>query len=661
MTAFSINKILIANRGEIARRIMRTCREMGIATVAVCSEADRDALFVRESDEVVPLVGLPPGQAYLDADAIVDAALKTRCDAIHPGYGFLAENAALVRACQKSGITFIGPPADVIEAMGSKIEAKRRLQAADVPLLPSVEVGSQSAERVLRQAESLGWPLIIKASAGGGGRGMRIVREAAEFAELLETARRESQAAFGESAVFFEPYVDEARHIEIQIFGDMHGNVVHLFERECSIQRRHQKIIEESPSPALDDELRRSMTAAALRVAKAVGYVNAGTVEFLLTPDGKFYFLEVNTRLQVEHAVTECVTWLDLVELQILVASGEPLPAAAHQATLRGHAIEARLCAEDPRHDYLPSAGNLHRLRFPETAGVRVDSAVGESAIISPYYDSLLAKVIAYAPTRAEAARRLSQTLARAQIHGVRTNRELLVRALVHPEFLGGQTDTHFLLRHDPATLAAPLADERAERLHAAAAALAGQAERRRAAKVLQQAPSGWRNNPSRFEQSRFQGSHGEITVEYRFGREGLRLRINDEPQPLAGCEVATPERIRMQVAGILRTYEMHRVGDTFYVDSPLGFSQLEELPRFAIPREETAPGSLVAPLPGVVNEVKVKQGDTVSAGDVLLVIDSMKVFHWISAPLSGRIAEIRVAPGNHVEGGAVLVVIEPS
>lgn len=661
MTTTSINKILIANRGEIARRIMRTCREMGIAAVAVCSEADRDALFVRESDEVVPLVGLPPGQAYLDVDAIVEAARKTLCDAIHPGYGFLAENAALVRACQKSGITFIGPPADVIEAMGSKIEAKRRLQAADVPLLPSIEVGSQAAERVLKQAESLGWPLIIKASAGGGGRGMRIVREAAEFAELLETARRESQAAFGESAVFVEPYVDGARHIEIQIFGDTHGNVVHLFERECSIQRRHQKVIEESPSTALDDDLRRAMTAAALRVARAVGYVNAGTVEFLLTPDKKFYFLEVNTRLQVEHPVTECVTGLDLVQLQILVAAGEPLPAAAHQATMRGHAIEARLCAEDPRHDYLPSAGNLHRLRFPETAGVRVDSAVGESAVISPYYDSLLAKVIAYAPTRAEAARRLSQALARTHIHGVRTNRELLVRALVHPEFLRGQTDTHFLLRHDPATLAAPLADEHAERLHAAAAALAGQSQRRRTAKVLPQAPSGWRNNPSRLEQSRFQGTRGEIAVEYRFGREGLQLRINDESQPLAGCEVATPERIRMQVAGILRTYEVHQVGNTFYVDSPLGFSQLEELPRFSIPSDETAPGSLVAPLPGVVNEVKVKQGDTVSAGDVLLVIDSMKVFHWISAPLSGRIAEIRVSPGNQVEAGAVLVVIEPS
>jgi len=402
------------------------------------------------------------------------------------------------------------------------------------------------------------------------------------------------------------------------------------------------------------------MTTAALRVAKAVGYVNAGTVEFLLTPDGKFYFLEVNTRLQVEHGVTECITGLDLVQLQILVAAGEPLPVAAQQATMRGHAIEARLCAEDPRHDYLPSAGNLHRFRFPQATGIRIDSAVGESAVISPYYDSLLAKVIAYAPTRVEAARRLSQTLARAQIHGVRTNRELLVHTLVHPEFLQGQTDTHFLLRNDPATLAAPLADDHAERLHAAAAALAGQAQRRSAAKVLGQAPSGWHNNPSRLELARFQGSRGEIAIEYHFGRDGLQLRINGEPQPMASCEVATPEQVRMQVAGIVRTYEVQQVGDTFYVDSPLGSSVLEELPRFAVPLDEIAAGSLVAPLPGVVNEVKVGEGDTVAAGDVLLVIDSMKVFHWISAPLAGRIAEIRVTAGSQVESGAVLVVIEP-
>jgi acetyl-CoA carboxylase biotin carboxylase subunit len=661
MTVSSINKILIANRGEIARRIMRTCREMGIATVAVCSHPDRDALFVREADEVVPLGGMQPSESYLRIEAIVDAARKTNSDAIHPGYGFLSENAAFARACQESAITFIGPPAEVIVAMGSKIEAKRRMQKAGVPLLPTVEVGNQTALQVLRHAESLGWPLLIKASAGGGGRGMRIVRKAADFASLMETARQESQSAFGDGTLFVEPYIETARHIEIQIFGDMHGNVVHLFERECSIQRRHQKIIEESPSVALDEALRRAMTDAAVRAAKAIGYVNAGTIEFLLTPDGKFYFLEVNTRLQVEHPVTECITGLDLVRLQIMVAAGQPLPPEACAATMHGHAIEARLYAEDPRQDYLPSAGTLHRFRFPAEAGIRVDSAVSEVAIISPYYDSLLAKVIVHAPTRAEAARRLSRALARAQIHGLRTNRELLVRTLEHPDFLRGQTDTHFLERHDAVTLAAPMGDDHAERLHAAAAALASQAQRRREANVLGTAPSGWRNNPSQFQQTRFQARAGEITVEYRFHRGDLQLRVDGAEQPDARCEVVMPGQIQMRVAGIQRTYDVHRSGDMCYVDSPLGASVLVEISRFPIPKDEIAAGSLVAPLPGVVNEVKVMKGDIVAAGDVVLVIDSMKVFHWISAPVSGRIAEIHVEAGNHVDSGTILAVIEES
>ena len=326
---------------------------------------------------------------------------------------------------------------------------------------------------------------------------------------------------------------------------------------------------------------------------------------------------------------------------------------------MRGHAIEARLYAEDPRQDYLPSAGKLHRFRLPEGTGIRVDSAIDETAVISPYYDSLLAKVIAHAPTRAEAARRLSRALAGAHIHGLRTNRELLVRTLEHPDFQRGQTDTHFLIRNDPVALAAPLGDDHALRLHAAAAALASQAQRRREAKVLGMAPSGWRNNPSQFQQTRFQCDRGEISVEYRFERDGLSLRIDGEQQPDLKCETATPEQVRMSAAGVERTYYVHRVGETFYVDSPLGASVLVELPRFPTPKEETAAGSLVAPLPGVVNEVKAKKGDTVAAGDVVLVIESMKVFHWIAAPLAGRIAEIRVEAGNHVESGTVLAVIE--
>jgi propionyl-CoA carboxylase alpha chain len=659
MAARSINKILIANRGEIARRIMRTCREMGIATVAVFSEADRDALFVQEADEAVPIGGLRPSESYLRIDAVLDAARKAASDAIHPGYGFLAENAAFARACQESGICFIGPPADVIAAMGSKIEAKRRMLAADVPVLSTIEISNQPVDQVLRQAESWGWPLIIKASAGGGGRGMRVVREKAKFASLLEVARQEAHAAFGDGALFVEPYLEAARHIEIQILGDSDGNVVHLFERECSIQRRHQKLIEESPSVAIDDKLRQALANAALRVAKEIGYVNAGTVEFLLAPDGRFYFLEVNTRLQVEHPVTECVTALDLVRLQILVAAGESLPAEVHSATMRGHAIEARLYAEDPGQDYMACAGTLHRFRLPGGTGVRVDQAIGETAVISPYYDSLLAKVIAHAPTRAEAARRLSRVLARAQIHGLRTNRELLVRTLEHPDFQSGRTDTHFLIRHDPVALAAPVGDDHALRLHAAAAALASQARGRLEAKVLATAPSGWRNNPSQFQQTRFQCDRGEISVEYRFERDGLRLRIDGEPQADLKCASATPEQVRMSAAGIERAYDVHRVGETFYVDSPLGASVLVELPRYPVPKEEKPAGSLVAPLPGIVNEVKAKKGDTVAAGDVVLVIESMKVFTWIVAPLAGRIAEIRVEAGNHVESGAVLAVIE--
>ncbi|MGD9722894.1 MAG: biotin carboxylase N-terminal domain-containing protein [Pirellulales bacterium] len=660
MTA-PIRKILIANRGEIARRVMRTCREMGIATVAVCSEADREAPFAMEADEVVPLTGVRPADTYLRIDAMIDAARKTGADAIHPGYGFLSENADFATACAAAGVTFIGPPPAVIAAMGSKIEAKRRMHQAGVPLLPSIDVGPLSAKQLLTKVESLGWPVLVKASAGGGGRGMRIVRSAAELDALVETARREAQASFGDDALFVEPYVESTRHVEIQVIGDTHGNVAHLFERECSIQRRHQKIIEEAPSPALDDTLRRAMTEAAVRAARAIGYVNAGTVEFLLTPEGKYYFLEVNTRLQVEHPVTECVTGLDLVRLQILVAAGEPLPAEALEPTLRGHAIEARLYAEDPRQDFLPSAGTLSRFEIPTTAGLRVDAGIGESAVVSPYYDSMLAKVIVHAPTRAEAARRLSRALAAARIHGLRTNRELLVRTLDHPEFASGQIDTHFLVRHDPAQLAAPLGDRDAERLHAAAAALAGAAARRQVAPVLSHAPSGWRNNPSQFQQTRFRSDDTELLVEYRFERDGLRLRIDGLELPDARCTAATATQVCFSTGGVQRTYDVHAQNDTWYVDSPLGSSALVEVPRFPNPQEAEVAGSLVAPLPGVVHEVRVKQGDTVAAGDVVLVIDSMKVFHWISAPLAGCVTEIRVEPGQHVDSGIVLAVIEES
>jgi len=657
----AIHKILIANRGEIARRIIRTARLMGIVTVAVCSDADRGAPFVLEADEFVPLGGLQPAESYLRADAIIEAAKRSGADAIHPGYGFLAENAAFARACRDAGITFIGPSPEVIAAMGSKIEAKRRMQAAGVPLLPTVEVGTQSADKVLKQVEALDWPVLIKASAGGGGRGMRIARSAAEFPALLEAARQEAQSAFGDGTLFVEPYVESSRHVEVQIFGDTHGNVIHLYERECSIQRRHQKIIEEAPSPAVDDDLRGEMTSAAVRGAKEIGYVNAGTFEFLLTPQRKFYFLEVNTRLQVEHPATELIMGVDLVRLQILIASGEAIPEGFKNLKPRGHAIEARLCAEDPAKDFMPVAGRLSQFDLSVERGVRVDAAFDGPTDVSPYYDSMLAKLIVSAHTRAEAARRLSRALARAKIHGLSTNRELLVRTLAHEEFLAGNFDTHFLQRHDAAALAAPLGDLAVERLHAAAAALAAQSERRQSAPVLGAAPSGWRNNPSARQTVTFRGASGEIKVEYLIRRGRLELVIDGEEQGGAACEIVSPGRVRLTVAGLGRSYDVTRSDDTYYVDSPLGASVLVELPRFPRGEEAAAAGSLAAPLPGVVNDVRIQAGDEVAAGDVLLVIDSMKMLHEISAPVSGRIAEVRVGKGQQVDAGAILIVIDES
>lgn len=654
-----MHKILIANRGEIARRIIRTCREMGLATVAVYSEADRDALFVAEADEAVPLGGNTPAESYLRGDALVAAAQQSGADAVHPGYGFLSENAAFARRVVDAGLSFIGPTPEAIAAMGSKIEAKRRVQAAGVPVLSSVEAGDRSAGQLAGDVERLGFPVLIKASAGGGGRGMRIVRQASELAPALEAARREAQSAFGDGAVFIEPYVENPRHIEIQIFGDQQGRVVHLFERECSIQRRHQKILEEAPSVALTPELRAEMGSVAAKAGASIGYVGAGTVEFLFTPQGKFFFLEVNTRLQVEHPVTECITGLDLVRLQIEVAQGQPLPPAACEPKLSGHAIEVRLYAEDPRHDYRPQTGTLHRFRLAPEPGLRVETGVADGSAVSPYYDPMLAKVIAWAPTRSEAARRLARALRRAQIHGVQTNRELLVRLLEHPEYLAGRTDTHFLERFSPVELGAPLGDRRAEQLHAAAAALAAQAQRRRQTVALGSLPSGWRNSRSQLQEARYAAPGGEVRVGYALTREGLQLALDGEPQPGARLGRCTAQSVELEVDGLRRGYAVHQVGTTAYVDSPLGSSELVEVERFPLPEDEAERGSLVAPFPGVVAEIKVAVGAEVAVGDPLVVIESMKMLHPVTAPVAGRVSEVRVAAAAHVEAGAILVLID--
>ncbi len=446
-----MKKILIANRGEIAYRIVKTCRDMGVATVAVYSEADAGALHAEAADER-RLIGPPPAaESYLRGDAVIEAALQSGADAIHPGFGFLSENAAFAKATRDAGLTFIGPSAEAIEIMGSKQRAKNTVVAAGVPVVPGYNGDDQNPKRLSAEAKKIGFPLLIKASAGGGGKGMRVVEAIERFETELETAKREAMAAFGDDAVLLERYLERPRHIEFQVFGDQRGNLVHLFERECSIQRRHQKVIEETPSVALDDDLRQAMAEAALAAARSVSYANAGTVEFMLDEDGRFYFLEMNTRLQVEHPITELLTGLDLARWQILAARGEPLPLTQDRITRRGHAIEARVYAEDPEQSFFPQTGTVARYREPEGLGVRVDSGVREGDEVSVFYDPMLAKVIAHGADREQARRRLARALEEFCVHGVKTNVAFLRAILEQPAFIEGDTTTDYLDRRFPA------------------------------------------------------------------------------------------------------------------------------------------------------------------------------------------------------------------
>jgi propionyl-CoA carboxylase alpha chain len=664
-----IAKLLVANRGEIARRVLRAARGMGIATVAVFADPDRDAPFVAEADEAVPLGGATPAESYLRVEAVLAAAERTGADAVHPGYGFLAEQPELAAGCRKRGITFVGPPPEVLAVLGDKVEAKRIMAAAGVPVLPGAEVTGLDGGELLAAARRVGLPVMVKATFGGGGIGMRVVADPAELQAAVAAARRQAGAAFGDDAVFLERFLAGARHVEVQVLADAHGRVVHLFERECSIQRRHQKLVEEAPSLAVHPDLRRRLGEAAVAAAGAVGYVGTGTVEFLLDEGGRFFFLEVNARIQVEHPVTEAVTGLDLVRLQLLVAAGEPLPEAAARAGLRGHAVEARLYAEDPRRGFLPQAGTLHRFRVAEAPGVRVDAGVADGSVVGVHYDPLLAKVVAHAPSRAEAAGLLAAALAGARLHGVATNRDLLVGVLRHPGFLAGETDTGFLERHPPAELAWHPAPE-AERVHAAVAALAAQAARRAAATVQPTIPSGWRNNPSQLQRVDYRGDGGALAVGYRFGRAGAleSLEVDGEPLPgarLWGAHPADPATwlVDLEVAGVRRRFEVHLVGDLHFVDGPLGHAELRELPRFPEPDAGAAAartqGSLASPLPGIVRRVAAAAGDRVDAGALLVVVEAMKLEHRIGAPRAGRVRELLVAEGQEVEAGTPVAVLE--
>ena len=649
----TITTLLIANRGEIARRIMRTCREMGITTVAVYSDPDAGAPFVHEADIAVAIGGSTPAESYLLGDAIIEAARKAGADAVHPGYGFLSENANFARACEAAGLVWVGPPPDAIDAMGSKLAARELMVAAGVPVLAGVDVTALSGRQLTAAATKVGYPVLVKASYGGGGRGMRIVRDAKQLAEAVESAKREAASAFGNDTVFLERYVERPRHIEIQVMADAHGTVVHLFERECSIQRRHQKIIEEAPSPFVTPEMRARMGAAAVAAARAVGYRGAGTVEFIVAPGGEFFFLEMNTRLQVEHPVTEMVTGLDLVRTQLLVAQGEPLPTEVTTATIDGWAIEVRLYAEDPDHDYLPAPGPLHRLRWPD-GGARIDSGFVDGNVVSPHYDPMLAKVIAHAPTRAEAAQLLAWTLRRTQVHGVVTNRELLVGLLSDREFLAGDIDTAFLERHPPAELSwrPPSAE-----LFALAAALAQAAAERTGATVLRDAPWGWRNVASQRQRRAYRCGDELLDAGYAFGRGG-GFDVNGAAIAADLVQIAA-DAVELRVDGVSRRFSVHAVGDEVYVDSLDGSVVLREVPRFPSAAGDVAAGSLVAPMPGTVVRVLVAVGDRVTAGQSLVVLEAMKMEHQIKAPHDGVVTAVPVEVKQAVDAGAVLVVIE--
>ena len=676
-----VTSLLVANRGEIARRIMRTARAMGITTVAVHSDADAQSQHVAEADLAVRLPGVSPAETYLRHDLLLDAARRTGADAVHPGYGFLSESGTFARAVLDAGLLWVGPSPEAIDAMGSKIGSKDMMRAAGVPTLPSISVDGDTPPDP-DEVSGLGWPLLVKASAGGGGRGMRIVAGPDDLADALAGARREALSAFGDGTVFLERYITAPRHIEVQVLADAHGATVALFERECSIQRRHQKIIEESPSPVVGPGLRARLSEAAVAAARAVGYVNAGTVEFVLdtgggetsrgaTDDergadhGEPYFLEMNTRLQVEHPVTEEVTGLDLVRLQLLVAGGAHLPAEVHEAVARGpvgHAVEARLYAEDPAAGWLPSTGDLHEFVVPDDRpGVRVDSGVESGDTVSPHYDPMLAKVIVHAPTRGEATASLAAVLADARIHGVTTNRDLLVRTLRHPSFGAGATDTGFLDRHGLDVLAAPLADSGAQERHAVAAALVGQAGRRAAVRTLATLPSGWRNNTVDRQEVTFAVSDDEVTVAYRMGRRGdsvAEVVVDGRALDLKATDLTT-HGVTLTVDGVTRRYAAQRVGAVAYVDGPDGASRLVEYERLPVAAEQVVEGSALAPMPGSVVRVAVAVGDRVEAGQVLVVLEAMKMEHSVHAGASGTVYEVDVTEGDQVEKGRILAIVE--
>jgi 3-methylcrotonyl-CoA carboxylase alpha subunit len=654
-----IKKILIANRGEIAVRVARTCKAMGIPTVAVFSDVDADTPHVRACDQAVRIGPAESAKSYLDMDKIIDACRKTGANAIHPGFGFLSENAEFADRCDEEDIIFIGPSGDSIRSMGSKQKAKEIADRADVPVVPGYNGEDQDDEKLKEEARKIGLPALVKASAGGGGKGMRIVRDADKLQDAIDSARREASNSFGDDTLLIEKYVEQPRHIEIQVLADSHGNFVHLFERECSIQRRHQKVIEEAPSPALDDELREKMGAAAIRLIKEMEYENAGTVEFILDDEGNYYFLEVNTRLQVEHPVTEEVTGVDLVREQIRVANGQQISFKQDELTITGASIECRLYAEDPANDFLPASGPVIRWDAPDIEGLRIESGIETGSTIAIHYDPMLAKLITYGETREVARQRMVAALNQLVAHGLTTNQRFLRDMLEREEFVEGALHTHLIDDIYPDGWKASADEDLVERA-ALAITLFQQQHRAKGREVLPTMRSGFRNNRYMPEYAEFEASNGDVRIDY-VDAGGGQFDIYGEDDETRRVRIASVNETSVTIEDerlLQQTYEVSRDANKWWVQSPEGTYRFTEKDRYPLPGTEVPAGGSTAPMTGTVIEIRVEEGDEVNEGDVLMIVEAMKMEHNITAELDGPVTAIHVEEGDIVNEGDVLVVV---
>jgi geranyl-CoA carboxylase alpha subunit len=649
------DKILIANRGEIACRVIQTARNLGYRTVAVYSAADSDARHVHLADEALCIGAPTVQQSYLNIAAILDAAHRSGADAIHPGYGFLSENPEFARACEAAGLVFIGPSAEAIELMGSKRLSKLAMLDAGVPCIAGYQGAEQDDQTLTREAERIGYPLMIKASAGGGGRGMRLVEHASQLLERINTARSEAQNAFGSGELILEQALIDPRHVEVQIFGDSHGNLVYLGERDCSVQRRHQKVIEEAPCPAVTTELRQAMGNAALQAGRTVNYLGAGTVEFLLGSDGKFYFLEMNTRLQVEHPVTEMITGQDLVAWQLKVAAGEALPLRQEQIHLDGHAIEARLYAEDPAQGFLPQTGRVLQWQPLLFDGVRVDHGLSEDQAVSPFYDPMLGKIIAHGATREEARRKLQRAVQGCVLLGVQTNQRLLASILQHPAFVDSQVDTGFIPRHMHADASLRVAVASLPELAVAAALFYQGSASSHPSKL-----AGWSNTGP--EQRRYLIGQGEQVTPVELTRNGARLLLKIHDTTVSVHVLAFDGRCaQVEVDGVRRRYPGHLQGKNLWLHGECGALQWVDRTHDAIAGPAVIrSGTVRAPMDGAIVEVLVSEGATVSQGQLLLVLEAMKMEHPLKAAIDGVIRQIQVVRGEQVKGRQVLLEVAP-